>query len=186
MTHPNHLPNVVALAGRAGAGKSTLAEILVREHGYTRLRFAGPLKDMLRVLGLTDAELDGPLKNEPCARLGGRTPRHAMQTLGTEWGRQMITPDLWCSAWARQARDCLGRGGRVVCDDYRFPLEEGTVLAAVGALVVKVERPGLPCGDHVSERLVDAIVPHATVVNDGSVDELHRRLLAALGALDGR
>ncbi len=41
-----HLPNV-CLIGEAGAGKTTVAELLVKEFGYTRLSFAEPMKVML-------------------------------------------------------------------------------------------------------------------------------------------
>lgn len=42
--------NVIGLTGLPGSGKSTVANYLVREHGYTQLSFAGPLKDMLRAV----------------------------------------------------------------------------------------------------------------------------------------
>ena len=68
----SELPKVIVLTGQAGSGKSTIAAQLATQ-GYTVVKFAGPLKDMLRALGLTDAEMDrlhGPvgLKN------GARTP----------------------------------------------------------------------------------------------------------------
>lgn len=42
--------NVIGLTGLCGSGKSTVANYLVRAHGYTRLSFAGPVKEMLRTL----------------------------------------------------------------------------------------------------------------------------------------
>jgi hypothetical protein len=41
---------VVGLTGRQAAGKSTVADILVRDHGFTKMSFAGPMKAMLRGL----------------------------------------------------------------------------------------------------------------------------------------
>ncbi|WP_346927659.1 hypothetical protein, partial [uncultured Arthrobacter sp.] len=41
---------VIGLSGFAGSGKSTVANYLVEEHGFTRLSFAAPLKKMLRTL----------------------------------------------------------------------------------------------------------------------------------------
>lgn len=41
----------VAFIGRAGSGKTTAAELLVKEFGYTRISFAAPLKVMC---GTTD------------------------------------------------------------------------------------------------------------------------------------
>ena len=42
--------NVIGLTGFAEVGKSTVAGYLVKEHGFTRLSFAAPLKKMLRQL----------------------------------------------------------------------------------------------------------------------------------------
>lgn len=49
-------------------------------------------KDMLSALRLSQEELHGPpaIRDSPSARLSGRSPRYAMQTLGTDWGRRMI------------------------------------------------------------------------------------------------
>jgi hypothetical protein len=42
--------NVVGLTGLSGAGKTTVADYLVRARGYTRLSFREPVKAMLRSL----------------------------------------------------------------------------------------------------------------------------------------
>lgn len=127
---------LIGLCGPAGSGKSTAALHLVEHHGFTRVRFAGPLKAMMRALGCTEEEVDGALKEAPCALLGGRTPRQAMQWLGTEWGRQMIAPDLWLRAWAAEAN----RYRLVVCDDVRFPNEEAAIRSR-GGIIVRIECP---------------------------------------------
>ena len=41
---------LIGLTGFAGSGKSTVAQYLVEQHGFTRLSFAAPLKKMLRTL----------------------------------------------------------------------------------------------------------------------------------------
>jgi hypothetical protein len=41
---------VVGLSGYAGAGKDAVADILVRDYGFTKMAFADPLKRMLRRL----------------------------------------------------------------------------------------------------------------------------------------
>lgn len=37
---------ILALAGKAGVGKDTMAEVLVKKHGYTRISLADPLRDL--------------------------------------------------------------------------------------------------------------------------------------------
>ena len=168
-------PPVIGLAGRALSGKSTAAAHLAG-FGYERIRFAGPLKAMMAALGLSPAEIDGELKETPSALLGGRTPRHAMQTIGTEWGRQLIDPDLWIRAWRQSAERVIGQGGGVVADDVRFP-NEAEVIRALGGIVVRVDRRSAGSasgGWHVSEAL--AIEPDVVISNDGGLPDLFRAL----------
>ncbi|WP_174875205.1 deoxynucleotide monophosphate kinase [Vogesella oryzae] len=149
------LPKIVVLAGVAGSGKSTIAAELVK-HGYQVVKFAGLLKDMIRALGLTDAEIEGDLKEKPCALLGGQTPRHAMQTLGTEWGRELIARDIWVNAWRRKVEAVLASGGRVVVDDCRFPNELNAALA-LGGVAVRLVRDGAGTVAHASESGLDEV-----------------------------
>jgi hypothetical protein len=161
---------IVAITGLAGSGKSTMALRLVEHHGFTRVRFAGPLKSMLAALGLSPAEIDGDRKEVPCDLLGGRTPRWAMQTLGTEWGRDLIANDLWIRAWNAAVGRTLP-GSCIVVDDCRFPNEFEAVKALSG-IVIRVERDGAGAGaaGHASEAFkLDA---DQIVHNNGTLDQL--------------
>ena len=142
---------LIAFTGLAGSGKSTAAQHLVKNHGFQRLRFAGPLKDMMRALGLTEAEIEGDRKEMPCDLLGGKTPRYAMQTIGTEWGRDLISPDLWIRAF-NAALAKVPAGVPIVVDDCRFPNEADAITAA-GGVLVRIVRPGAGAGaaGHSSE-----------------------------------
>lgn len=143
---------IVAFTGLAGSGKSTAAAHLVHCHGFQRVRFAGPLKAMLAALGLTPEQIDGSEKETPCDLLGGKTPRYAMQTIGTEWGRYLIASDLWIRAW-KAAVAKVPAGVPVVVDDCRFPNEAEAVRAA-GGVIIRIDRPGAGAGaaGHVSEQ----------------------------------
>jgi len=143
-------PSVIALAGPAGSGKSTAARHLIEQHGYTLVKFAGPLKAMMRAIGLTDEHIEGSLKEVPCKLLCGKTPRWAMQSIGSNWARDMIGPDLWRNIWFDTAADVLDQGGRVVCDDMRFANEEAAVRDLGGRVVQLFGRGGI-AGWHVSE-----------------------------------
>lgn len=169
--HRHELPKVVALTGRAGSGKSTLADYLIERHGYVRVKFAGPLKAMMRAIGLSDAHIEGELKELPCPLLQGKTPRYAMQTIGTEWGRDIIGPEFWTGLWADVANDVLDNGGRVVCDDCRFDNEADTVRR-FGGVVIELQGRGGIGGGHASEGGIDAdMVLH----NVGSVADMYAR-----------
>lgn len=170
---------IVGIAGYRGSGKSTAARYLVEAHGFVRIPFAKPLKDMLRAIGLGDAELEGDRKEEPCSLLGGRTPRHAMQTLGTEWGRELIDEGLWIRLWSRQAMLAVEAGRHVVCDDLRFP-NEATAVCDLGGRVLRLSRPGRETSAHASEAQIDLLQPDFLVCNDGSVDNLESALRIVL------
>lgn len=170
------LPKLLVLSGPAGAGKSTIAGELSAQQGYTVVKFAGPLKAMLRAIGLTDAEIEGDLKEQPCPLLGGRTPRHAMQTLGTEWGRNLISPELWVAAWQHAVRGVLASGGRVVVDDCRFTNELAAAVE-MGGVAVRLVRDGAGTVAHASETGLDTVeLPE--VVNDDEPGVIAANVLA--------
>lgn len=84
---------LLGLVGATGAGKTSLGKRLAEEEGFVRVHMGQPIKDMLVAIGVTYEELNGPptVRSAPSTRLSGRSPRYAMQTLGTDWGRSMIS-----------------------------------------------------------------------------------------------
>lgn len=179
------MTRLVAFTGPAGAGKSQASLALDLSLGYERRKFAGPLKAMLTALytaaGLHPAEIvrriEGDLKEVPDPLLGGKTPRYAMQTLGTEWGRQMIHEDLWVNIWRAGAEQRLDAECYVVADDCRFE-NEAEAVRALGGKVVRITGRGGIGSEHVSEAGVE---PDFEIANTGSVSELNRALRAAFG-----
>lgn len=174
---------IIALTGYAGSGKSTAAKILVEQHGFTLVKFAGPLKAMMRCLGLGDREIEGDLKEHPHDVLCGKSPRHAMQTIGTEWGRNLIGSELWVNVAMEAAWKVLDQGGRVVIDDCRF-LNEAAAIKQAGGTVIRINRPGVgPVNGHVSEQLP----PHDfEVFNSRSVAQFEEALWFAMSWLEDR
>jgi len=136
------MSRIIGLLGAKGSGKSEVANYLVKHHGFTRLRFADGIKDMLRTLGLTEAQVDGNEKETPIPLLGGKRYRDAATSLGTGWGRDMMDADIWVRALEQKLLcDVLGpKLTRVVIDDVRYPNELAMIRRYDGALV-KVRRP---------------------------------------------
>jgi hypothetical protein len=139
---------IIGLGGPKGSGKSFAADWLVANRGYTRVKFATALKNMLRVLGLTDEHIEGHLKEAPCELLNGRTPRHAMQTLGYEWGRNCIDDALWVDTWRRRVEVI---DGPVVVDDVRFH-NEFDAVRSLGGIVVLISHSAVSSDTHSSEK----------------------------------
>jgi hypothetical protein len=193
------LPQLVGLIGRKGAGKDTAAEVLLSV-GYENVKFAGALKDMIRSLlayqgveeEVIERMVEGDLKEVPTPYLAGRTPRYAMQTLGTEWGRDQIADDLWVGTAIRRA----GNFDKVVITDVRFPNEK-TAVDEAGGVCVGITADWITAteGEHASEALIDEIIerlPDARKITNlraapgqtrEAIEEFHRRFLKLLSHL---
>jgi len=171
---------IIGLAGLMGAGKSAAAAYLEEHHGFRRIRIAGAIKDMARAFGLTEREIEGDLKEVGCDMLGGRTPRYFMQKLGTEFGRDMITHDLWVRAWRRSV-DAAPDGVGVVVEDVRYGNEcEAIRAASPFSLIVRIQRSDASAGaaEHVSEL---QSFPHDVLIrNDADIQSLHEKVNALL------
>lgn len=135
---------IVGLMGYERAGKSTAAKFLC-EHGFETASFASVLKRMLEAgFGLGREALHGSEKETPHPALNGATPRHAMQSLGTEWGRKLIHDDLWVEAFKRdlQAREAAAPGGRYLVEDVRYD-NEVRVIRELGGEIWVIRRPSV-------------------------------------------
>jgi hypothetical protein len=168
---------IIGLTGKAGSGKTTVANILVRKHGFVRRPFAYALKSMIASLGFDRAVLDGPAagKEVPLELFNGRTLREAMQTIGTEWGRAQFGDDFWVNVW-RKGQETIP--GPVVADDVRFA-NEAAAIRALGGRVWRLERKGAGASigaGHASEQLF-GIEPDEIVHNDYEwVSDLEREI----------
>jgi hypothetical protein len=136
-------------ACQAGAGKDTLADILVRK-GYGKVALADPLKRILMsVWQFTEEQLWGPshCRNKPDFRypLEDRsflTPRKALQALDA---LRQADPDCWSRVCLRTCGVLLGPTGY----RYRYDRVQGLVQVAPsdtpplrGVLVTDVRFPG--------------------------------------------
>lgn len=168
---------VVGITGKAGVGKSTLAKYLADRYGFTRLSFASPIKKMLSVL--VDNCFGITMKDMPIDDLCGRSLRYGLQTLGTEWGRNMIGEDVWVNYMNRYISICMPLGyNRFVIDDVRFDNEARFVQSFRDdgyGLVVKVvsDTRVLSAHDsHVSESGISSELVDWVIHNNLSVDSM--------------
>src|SRR5690348_6899955 len=90
------MTRLIGLTGKAGSGKDTIADRLVVNKGFTKLAFAAPMKEALnKLFGFDPSDwYDREWKETPLPGIG-KSPRQLAQTLGTEWGRDTINPNLW-------------------------------------------------------------------------------------------
>ena len=131
---------IIGLTGLAQSGKSSVARQLQQKNNCSIIPFAGTLKSMLQLIGLSQEQLYGVEKEIPSELLCGQSPRHAMRTLGTEWGRDCISPEIWINDWERKVI-AAHKTQNVVCDDLRFP-NECQKIKSLGGITIRIRRPG--------------------------------------------
>lgn len=168
-------PILIGLVGAAGVGKDTLADALVAELlDADKRAFATPLYAMantlLGELGVTPKWHDRGWKESPLPNLGF-SPRRMLQTLGTEWGRQ-LNNDLWLHAMSATWAAGRQQGVSLIVPDVRFP-NEAQWVTDNGGLLVRVLRPGVTAVEaHVSEQHDLTDYCHVDVANEGAIVDL--------------
>lgn len=167
-----HKASIIGVSGQAGSGKDTVAEHLIRSHGFTRVALADPIKRFgYHVFLFSEQQLWGSSsyrnafdrryeKQEAWDEAQGRleawgrqycsnvlgtddpdelnkaykalvrwffwlqanhrklSPRIMLQTLGTEWGREAISNDIWINALLTTAKTLLHEDGGTKLWDY--------------------------------------------------------------------
>ena len=177
--------DLIGFTGRKSSGKDAAANPLVT-CGFVRVKFADGLKTMLRSLyqyaGLSketiDEFIEGSSKEAKIDILDWNTSRWAMQSLGTEWGRNCISQNLW----TKITRAHLEKYDRAVITDVRFP-NEAEMIKKLGGVLVRIRRPGckkVGKKEHPSEALIDDLTVDHEIINSGSIEELHQQVLKML------
>lgn len=139
---------IIGISGFQSSGKDTIADYLVKEHGFVKLSFASALKDIVAIIfGWSRERLEGlkvedrqwreeidpkwaKLLNIPCL-----TPRYVLQYLGTEVFRNHFHKDIWTKIVENQ----LSFYENVVVSDCRFA-NEIEMIKQNGGKIIQVHR----------------------------------------------
>ncbi|WAB92505.1 deoxynucleotide monophosphate kinase [Pseudomonas citronellolis] len=170
---------LIGLTGRARSGKDTAANYLAAQFGLLIYALASPLKlALLDMLNLPAAALEGAAKEQPLPWLG-KSPRELMQLLGTEWGRNLVHPQLWLMLADMNLANHLEASPQArgfVISDVRFD-NEADWIRAKGGVVVHLRRPDATAvAAHSSESGVTLRDGDLFVANDGDLEDLYRAL----------
>ena len=169
---------VIGFAGRAGTGKDAAASFAIAAFGGYRYAFADPVRAMLRAgfgLDLLDPYWQTH-KEDPIPAFGGKSPRQLMQTLGTEWGQDLVHPHIWVILATGVLRQ---RGRGMVVSDVRFE-HEARWVRTMGGLIVHIDRPAKEVNAHRSEDGIAVAEKDAKVSNTGTLDEYQKAVIAAI------
>lgn len=168
---------LIGIAGRARSGKDTVANFIIAAIGGYRYSFADPIRAMLAPLGVDMNDPYWQARKEDVIPALGVSPRRMMQTLGTEWGRNLINPDLWL-VMAHQR--LLRNGPGMVISDVRFE-NEAAWIRKHGGRIIHVIRPEAKAVEaHASEDGIEMLDTDAQLFNSGTLEELQlsvRKLL---------
>ena len=163
---------IIGLTGAIGAGKDTVALMLQEKLGsVVKLSLKAALVQKLVRVFEVDATLfyDRDAKDKPTPLLFGHTPRYVMQTFGTDWARNLISPDIW-SEYVRRQIPILPSD--VIVTDVRFS-NEASMIKEEGGVVWEIVRQNSPYAavsgvDHEAEKGIDRTLIDATILSHGN------------------
>ena len=156
---------IIGFTGRLQTGKTTAANVLVDQFGFQKLSFADPIRQMMADVDPI-VHPDGLMSYNDAVDMFGYDQakkdfpeiRRLMQSIGVS-ARERIGPDVWVDALVRSlpgADGVFNTNPNVVIDDVRFQ-NEAEMIRDFGGRLFRIERPGLPQSDHVSETEGDSI-----------------------------
>jgi len=194
---PKGRPRLIGLCAWApGSGKSTVARMLGWELGHcTRVSFADPVRAVtaafLEAAGYEPDAIPGMLndpavKELPLALPGQPTPRYLMRTLGTEWGRMLVSKEIWLHLAEVKIRQALDDDDKavVVIDDVRFP-DEYKMIHRLGGHIIAISRMQADeilrirqeeVGVHASDAPPDLENVDWVITNDLELDDLRKQV----------
>lgn len=168
----------------AGCGKDTVAEMIQEEIGGTVYGFADPLYEMIRVGfgidGKSPEWQDRAKKSAPIDWLSKNNRdislRTLLETLGTEWGRNIIADNLW-TRLARQAMIKSPKG--LIIRDLRFQNEVDWIRWE-GGTIVYVIRPNYNVSGATKNHPSNVPLPDSCadfiISNDSTLEELRKKI----------
>jgi hypothetical protein len=194
-------PPLIGLHGFPRSGKDTAAEVLTRDHGYTRIALADPIRNGLLALDpwvragdwseYNDDNRDDPRwLSYPYSVSPRRLTslvaefgwdglkasdlwRFETRTLPQKFGTEVGREEFWNTFWLDLAERRMLDAGRVVVTDVRFA-NEAEWIRSQGGLLINIVRPGYGAvNNHASEAVQECDV---IINNDSDVSTLLARL----------
>lgn len=174
---------VIVLSGYARAGKDTVADILVQDHGYKKVAYADRLRECTYALNpIVAFKHDGPTFLQSVIDVYGWEGykkseysdeiRRLIQRLGTEVGRNLISENVWVNATLAS----IEGQENVVISDGRFDNEVQPVRYR-GGVSWGVTRDGVVAlNNHSSENGVSESLIDYTLENNGTIEDLRQNV----------
>lgn len=164
---------LLGIAGGAGVGKDTIADIYLRQYGFVPMALADEIK--ARVIASGQATFEEVFITKPSHI------RTLLQEEGTERGRNVYGESYWFNCLMARAQITASRtratATRIVVPDVRFP-NEVQLIQQAGGRVIKLEAPeryaanGMTAAArlHASERALDGFTAYDAVIQNDPDD----------------
>lgn len=177
---------LIGITGQARSGKDTTADLIATNENDFVTAFANPIKAGVRAIFNGGPEhTDGKYKETKIPGFGF-TWRKAMQTLGTEWGREQ-DKDIWLKIVAEKYRahqEESPGGVYFVVSDVRFD-NEAEWIRDNGGYIIKTKRGmGVSVEGHSSENGINPALIDVVVNNNGTLESLEQHVDAALSYIN--
>lgn len=190
---------IIGITGEIGSGKTTVSNYICETHGFDDYTFATPLKSIAKCIGFTHKELYGT-QNEKLQpnEYWGISGRLFMQKFGTDICRNTlpgVIPEmkldegdsLWIKLYKINRAKKLKRNkkSKMIVSDVRF-VDESTAIQNDGGFIIRIVRKAeskTDINEHTSETEMKSIMPDFTIVNDGTLEDLFKKVESAIDVL---
>lgn len=172
---------IIGLTGQKRSGKDTAADAVAKwaresKVALHRDSFAAPIRAFFtQHFDMTDSN-----KEEPIAELDGLTRRQGMVTMGTEWGRDMLHPQIWVWLLFNRLKAAEKNGCKIaVITDVRFE-DEAKAIKKVGGHIIQILRASTRDlnPEHRSEQGIPSYLLDHLITNDVEKAVLEKRMQA--------
>lgn len=130
-------PFLLGFAGKAHSGKDFSAAYIIQNYPnlkIAKVAFADAVRDMVRpIFDVDDIYRRG--SKEDLIDGFGISLREVLQSLGTDWGRSMISKDLWIKVLDKRISEQYSDFDVVIISDVRFDNERDYIINNGGKVI---------------------------------------------------
>jgi hypothetical protein len=199
---------IIGICGFQSSGKDTIADYLIKEHGFIKISFASRLKDIIAIMfgwprdkleGLTKEDREWREQIDPwwsqTLQMPQLTPRYVMQYFATDLFRNKFHPDIWVKIVENELNKLIEQNTeqKIVISDCRFENEINMILRLGGKIIQVHREPPYWFYDyrngeeppnikliHRSEIEWIRCYRDYDITNDGTIEELYEKILQVI------
>jgi len=129
----------------------------------------------MHIFDLSSDQLHDTICKEEVDKRWNLSPRQMFQKVGTDFGRYLISSDIWIKNMQCRLMKAIQNRSDTVISDVSFQNEADFLREQFGAHIIRIERPhyiGTSYSSHESERQGASIVADYNIFNTGTIHDL--------------